>query len=118
MFVILLAIYNSFSIPYNIAFKPPAFDSTFMDLFNGIIDGLFFVDIIISFRTTFINTKTGDEIWDPKLIAKKYVMGGRFWIDLLSSLPMDSFGSGDASTFLAAFGMLKLMRITRISRII
>lgn len=31
---------------------------------------------------------------------------------------MDRFGTGDAAEFLGAFGMLKLIRITRISRII
>ena len=100
----------------NIAFAIE--QTTFMDIFNLCIDMLFMVDIVVSFRTTFINTKTGDEIWNPKMIGKRYVLGGRFWIDLLSSIPMDQFGSGDAAEFLAAFGMLKLMRVTRISRII
>ena len=118
MFVIILAIYNSFAIPYDIAFKPPLFETLFMGIFNFTIDMLFMADIAVSFRTTFVNTKTGDEIWDPKMISKRYVLGGRFFIDLLSSIPMDLFGSGDAAEFLAAFGMLKLMRVTRISRII
>lgn len=55
VFVILLAVYNSFAIPYGIAFRPPAFEEVPLDLLNIIIDLLFLVDIIVGFRTTYIN---------------------------------------------------------------
>jgi hypothetical protein len=48
------------------------------------------IDIIVNFRTSFLN-KYGDEIKKPKEIARKYIFGGRFLIDLLSSIPMDQF---------------------------
>ena len=102
---------------------------------------LFILDIGINFRTTYINTKTGNEvslplpkctslsnicflfaltpqIYEPRKIAKRYLLGGRFWIDLISSLPLDSFQSGGSSDVLGVFSMLKLVRITRISKII
>ena len=83
------------------------------------VDILFMVDIVVGFRTSFINKKTGDEIWEPKKIAKNYICGTRFWLDLLSSIPLDLMASGsDSSAFLSVFGMLKLVRITRIGRII
>jgi hypothetical protein len=53
-----------------------------------IIDLLFFIDILFNFRTTYTDSSTGDEIGNPKKIAKHYVLG-RFWIDLLSSIPLD-----------------------------
>ena len=118
VFIIFLAIYNSFSIPYAIAFRPPAFETTFMTIFNLMIDMLFMCDIAVGMRTTYLDPSSGDEEWDPKLIAKRYMFGGRFLIDFLSSIPMDLFGSGESAEFLSAFGMLKLVRITRIGRII
>lgn len=80
---------------------------------------IFMIDILINLRTTYINTKSGDEVYSPLMIAKRYILGGRFWIDFLSSLPLDSFQTGNNSTgFLGVFGMLKLMRISRITKII
>ena len=65
---------------------------------NSVIDVLFLIDIIINFRTTFINSKTGDEIADTTLVAQHYIckhaiidfVGGRFWIDFLATVPFDT----------------------------
>ena len=65
---------------------------------NSVIDVLFLIDIIINFRTTFINSTTGDEIADTTLVAKHYIskhaiidlVGGRFWIDFLATVPFDT----------------------------
>ena len=69
LFVMLLAIYNSFSIPIFIAFNPPAGENPGMVAIDFIIDMLFMCDIVLNFRTTFVNTKTGIEISDPRVIA-------------------------------------------------
>lgn len=96
MFIIILAIYNSFSIPYVIAFKPPSLENnTLFDAINTMIDFIFMVDIGVMFCTTYLN-KFGDEVYNHKLIAKNYLRG-KVWIDFLSSIPMDMFGSGEAS---------------------
>jgi len=70
--------------------------------------------VVFTFRTTYIDEKTGQEVTDSKLIAKRYVGGGRFFIDILSSIPFDDL-STDSSGVLKFFGMLKLFRITRMS---
>ena len=36
---------------------------------NSFIDLLFVVDIFLTFRTTYINSSTGDEITEPRQIA-------------------------------------------------
>ena len=54
-----------------------------------IIDFLFFFDIILNFRTSFIDPLTGDEIKDGKKITINYICGGRFVIDLLAIIPFD-----------------------------
>ena len=85
-------------------------------MFNWLVALLFFVDIGINFRTTFINTRSGDEIWDPKMISKRYVFGGRFWIDFISSIPLDELSGGNI--IFSLFGMLKILRVTRLGTII
>ena len=51
------------------------------------IDSIFFMDILIVFRTTFINEK-GDEITDNFEIAKNYLKS-TFIIDFLATIPFD-----------------------------
>ena len=48
----------------------------------------FALDIIISFRTTYVNPYTGDEVFDSFRIAKNYLFG-RFLIDFLSTIPFE-----------------------------
>ena len=62
-----------------------------MLVLNSLIDYLFFIDIILNFRTSFFDMHTGEEITDKKIIAKHYIITGKFFIDLVSSLPIDTF---------------------------
>lgn len=55
MYVMLLAFWNCISIPFDVAFEPD--DNLTYIIFEYIIDVCFFVDIIVAFRTTFVNTK-------------------------------------------------------------
>jgi hypothetical protein len=55
---------------------------------NFFIDFCFILDIIVNFRTTYINIRTGDEISDSKMIAKEYVKY-RFWVDLIPTISWD-----------------------------
>eukprot|EP00750_Incisomonas_marina_P006949 INCI14743.11.p1 GENE.INCI14743.11~~INCI14743.11.p1 ORF type:complete len:693 (+),score=126.76 INCI14743.11:134-2212(+) len=50
-----------------------------------IIDLLFWADVMVSFRTSYVDY-SGEEILDPRSIAKHYA-GGYFAIDLISCLP-------------------------------
>lgn len=74
------------------------------------------IDIIITFRTTYYN-KRGEEVFDPKVIAKEYITSGRFFFDFLACMPFDRMikVKGDA---LKAFGVFKLIRISRLSQIL
>lgn len=86
---------------------------------NNLIDTIFFFDICINFRTTFVNQATGDEIWRPLSIAKNYILSLRFWIDIMSTFPFDKvITSGGLADFVTLLGMLKIVRVSRISKII
>ena len=120
LFVIVLALYNSFFIPFELSFEPETLAKTEFTILNTIIDFLFGVDIFISFRTSFYHPITGDEISDLKIIRNNYFKG-RFAIDFLSTVPFDNILLVIARTqnkVLAMFSLLKLFRVTRLSRII
>jgi len=53
------------------------------------IDFIFFIDICVCFKTVYIDIKTGKEINDKYLIAKRYVKS-TFIIDLLATVPFDT----------------------------
>jgi len=118
LFIMILATINCFHIPFDVAFQPPLFKTTIFQLANYFIDLCFFIDIIVSFRTSYINEKTGAEIRDVKSIAR-YYFKGQFTIDVLATLPFDTiaaiFGGGDA---FKVFGALKLVRVLRLNKII
>jgi hypothetical protein len=57
---------------------------------DGCIDVLFLIDIMLNFRTTYIDTNTGNEISNLKKIARQYIYSGKFFVDLLASIPFDT----------------------------
>lgn len=84
------------------------------------IDFIFFLDIVVNFRTTFYDIETGDEVFDPKRTGHKYLKS-RFLIDLLSTVPFDSIAlifTKSESPILKLFSLLKLVRISRLGHII
>lgn len=89
-------------------------------LLNSLIDFFFLLDIIVNFRTTFYDIETGDEVFDSKRTGKKYLKS-RFTIDLLSTIPFDNIAllfTSSSSPVLQLFSLLKLVRISRLGRII
>ena len=91
LFVMILATFNVFAIPFNVAFEPEFMEAWYFEIINGVIDFLFLVDILVSFRTTSIDPATGDEITNVKRIAQVYLRG-RFWVDFLATVPFDKVG--------------------------
>jgi len=74
-----------------------------------------FLELLLS------TNKTGNEIIEPQDIAFAYFKG-RFWIDLLATIPFDTFAGliigAQTSSFLSIFSLLKLVRVLRLNRII
>ena len=58
---------------------------------------------------------------DPKIIARNYLKSNRLVIDVLASIPFDTFAGiilTESSTELQLFGLLKMIRIFRLGKII
>lgn len=78
-------------------------------------------DILINFRSCYVDSRTDELVEDPSKIAKNYIKG-RFWVDLVASLNFDlivgPFISDDSSAVTDIFGMLKLVRLLRLGRMV
>ncbi|XP_050397307.2 potassium voltage-gated channel subfamily H member 6 isoform X2 [Patella vulgata] len=81
-----------------------------------IVDIMFIADILINFRTTYI--QNGEVVSDQQKIANQYVKGW-FVIDTIAAIPFDLllFGSGTSDT-MTVTGILKLARLLRLLRVI
>ena len=85
--IMILAAWNCFTIPYQASFSIQ--NNIQLLIFDAIIDFLFFVDIVLNFRTTVVHPKTGQEIVDPKEIRNYYITSGKFFIDFVAVAPID-----------------------------
>jgi hypothetical protein len=90
-----------------------------------VIDAFFMIDILINFRTIYFDPKTELAVTDDKKIALNYILRGRFFIDIIASLPVAEIYAALASSTssnnnknLRFISMLKLVRILRIGRMI
>lgn len=116
LIIIVFSVYQSVTVPLDMAFSPDIFNAPEFRTLNSLIDLVFIFDILIRFRTTNIDQISGEENTDAMLISKKYVTSSSFYIDILSSIPFyDLFGGG---VFTQLLGALKLLRIARISSVI
>jgi len=66
------ALYNGITLPIDICFNPAWMETRFCNVLNSIIDVSFLLDIIVVFRTT-ITGEDGEDVYDSKIIAKKYL---------------------------------------------
>lgn len=123
--IILFTLYNCIEIPMEIAFNwRVAHDPLHLtERMNYCIDLMFFIDIIMNFRTTYFNSRTGEEVIEKAKISKHYLQG-QFIIDVLSTIPFDTLyewffmSSGESTNNLQMMSMMKIIRILRLSRLI
>jgi len=123
--IMFFAIVNSFFVPLKVAFEPEFFYSGPVEITNSVIDFVFMCDVIMGFRTIFID-EFGEEISNPWKIAKNYVLT-TFIFDLLASIPFDEFmakktevnaGKSKKDNWVYIFSILKLFRLLRLKKLI
>ncbi|XP_053425013.1 potassium voltage-gated channel subfamily H member 6 [Nycticebus coucang] len=126
--ILLLVIYTAVFTPYSAAFLLSDQDEsqrgacgytcsplTMVDL---IVDIMFVVDIVINFRTTYVNTN--DEVVShPRRIAVHYFKGW-FLIDMVAAIPFDLLifrtGSDETTTLIGLLKTARLLRLVRVAR--
>ena len=84
----------------------------FLDVFDYVIKGVYFMDVILGFRKAFLNSHYLEET-DPCLIACRYLRF-YFWVDLMASIPFETFISHPAIRFLSLSKMFRLMRMNKV----
>lgn len=75
LLIMTLTIINCFIVPFDVSFKPHIFYEVWIQLLYLIVDFIFMADIAVCFRTSFIQSKTGEEEIDLIPIAKNYLQG-------------------------------------------
>ncbi|XP_036086571.1 potassium voltage-gated channel subfamily H member 2 isoform X5 [Rousettus aegyptiacus] len=122
--ILLLVIYTAVFTPYSAAFLlketeegPAGPDCGYacqpLAVVDLIVDIMFIVDILINFRTTYVNANE-EVVSHPGRIAVHYFKGW-FLIDMVAAIPFDLliFGSGSEELI----GLLKTARLLRLVRV-
>ncbi|KAI0239899.1 Potassium voltage-gated channel subfamily H member 8 [Lamellibrachia satsuma] len=113
--ILLCTFYIAIIVPYNAAFYlvdgPNRRASIVTDV---IVEMLFIIDIILNFRTTYVS-KSGQVVYEPKLIAINYIRG-LFLLDLLAALPFDVLYASQVNTG-TLIHLLKVARLLRLARL-
>nr|XP_020441741.1 potassium voltage-gated channel subfamily H member 7-like isoform X3 [Monopterus albus] len=124
--ILLLVIYTAIFTPYSAAFllndneeqkrRECGYSCSPLNVVDLIVDIMFIVDIVINFRTTYVNTNE-EVVSHPAKIAIHYFKGW-FLIDMVAAIPFDLliFGSGSDETT-TLIGLLKTARLLRLVRV-
>jgi hypothetical protein len=116
--IMITACWNVFMLPIAISFGIQSEVTSYIDWF---VDWCFVIDMIVVFRTTIVDEDSGNEIRDNTVIAWTYLKG-RFFIDVLSTVPFDSmalmFMEVEEAKKFKLLGVLKLIRVMRLNKII
>ena len=89
MFILLLVAFTSVILPIQLAFNDVSstLPQELADL-DLVSDFLFVIDILLNFRTAYIDARTARLIVSPHMIYKAY-LARWFWIDLAGSMPSE-----------------------------
>ncbi|XP_043215612.1 potassium voltage-gated channel unc-103-like isoform X6 [Amphibalanus amphitrite] len=123
--VLLLVIYTAMFTPYVAAFmlsepshaEKVQYGDDPIEILDLIVDIMFIIDILINFRTTYVN-KNDEVVSHPGKIAVHYFKGW-FIIDVVAAIPFDILLLGtktDESTT-TLIGLLKTARLLRLVRV-
>uniref|UniRef100_A0A8C4SJI7 Potassium voltage-gated channel subfamily H member 6 n=1 Tax=Erpetoichthys calabaricus TaxID=27687 RepID=A0A8C4SJI7_ERPCA len=125
--ILLLVIYTAVFTPYSAAFllneqeeeqRRSCYTCNPLNVVDLIVDVMFIVDILINFRTTYVNTN--DEVVShPGRIAVHYFKGW-FLIDIVAAIPFDLLifrsGSDETTTLIGLLKTARLLRLVRVAR--
>uniref|UniRef100_A0A8C5SR58 Potassium voltage-gated channel subfamily H member 2 n=1 Tax=Laticauda laticaudata TaxID=8630 RepID=A0A8C5SR58_LATLA len=124
--ILLLVIYTAIFTPYSAAFllndqegrdpRACGYSCSPLNVVDLMVDIMFIIDILINFRTTYVNTNE-EVVSHPAKIAIHYFKGW-FLIDMVAAIPFDLliFGSGSEETT-TLIGLLKTARLLRLVRV-
>ncbi|XP_060758082.1 potassium voltage-gated channel subfamily H member 6a isoform X2 [Neoarius graeffei] len=126
--ILLLVLYTAVFTPYSAAFLLSeqqdesrvdcGYTCNPLNMVDLVVDVMFIIDIIINFRTTYVN-RNDEVVSHPGRIAQHYFKGW-FLIDIVAAIPFDLliFRSGpDEPQTTTLIGLLKTARLLRLVRV-
>ncbi|XP_062413871.1 potassium voltage-gated channel subfamily H member 6-like [Pungitius pungitius] len=124
--ILLLVIYTAIFTPYSATFllsdqeeaaiQTCGYSCSPLNVVDLIVDIMFLVDIIINFRTTYVNSN--DEVVSQSSRIAVHYFKGWFLIDMVAAIPFDLliYRSGEEVTT-TLIGLLKTARLLRLVRV-
>uniref|UniRef100_A0A8B9LNM1 Potassium channel, voltage gated eag related subfamily H, member 7 n=1 Tax=Astyanax mexicanus TaxID=7994 RepID=A0A8B9LNM1_ASTMX len=126
--ILLLVIYTAIFTPYSAAFllndmeeqkrRECGYSCSPLNVVDLIVDIMFIVDILINFRTTYVNANE-EVVSHPAKIAVHYFKGW-FLIDMVAAIPFDLLifrsGSEETTTLIGLLKTARLLRLVRVAR--
>ncbi|XP_022254273.1 potassium voltage-gated channel subfamily H member 6-like, partial [Limulus polyphemus] len=124
--ILLLVIYTAIFTPYVAAFllnenkakRNKKYGDDPIVIIDLLVDVMFIIDIIINFRTTYVNSNE-EVVSHPGRIAVHYLRGW-FIIDVVAAIPFDLllFGSetDETTTLIGLLKTARLLRLVRVAR--
>ncbi|KAJ0059785.1 hypothetical protein NL108_012015 [Boleophthalmus pectinirostris] len=123
--ILLLVIYTAILTPYSAAFllndqeeqimQSCGYSCSPLNVVDLIVDIMFIIDILINFRTTYVNSN--DEVVSHPIKIAVHYFKGWFLIDMVAAIPFDLliYRNGEETTTL--IGLLKTARLLRLVRV-
>ncbi|KAG7238948.1 hypothetical protein INR49_030495, partial [Caranx melampygus] len=125
--ILLLVIYTAIFTPYSAAFllyevederRTCGYTCNPLNVVDLMVDVMFIVDILINFRTTYVN-QNDEVVSHPGRIAQHYFKGW-FLIDIVAAIPFDLLifrsGSEETTTLIGLLKTARLLRLVRVAR--
>ncbi|KAL2101234.1 hypothetical protein ACEWY4_002995 [Coilia grayii] len=120
--ILLLVLYTAVFTPYSAAFLLSEHSCGYtcnpLNVVDLVVDVMFVVDIVINFRTTYVN-HNDEVVSQPARIARHYLKGW-FLIDIVAAVPFDLLifrSSSDEPHTTTLIGLLKTARLLRLVRV-
>jgi hypothetical protein len=114
-----LIVFTVLFLPIQIGF-PDDFPSTSAtDAVDYFMDSVFFLDVLVTFNTAYVNKSTEELVMDRRAIVTRYASFW-LWLDLAAAMPFDAIvqsalgDSGNGSNLQA----VRLVRILRLARLV
>ncbi|XP_069581686.1 voltage-gated inwardly rectifying potassium channel KCNH2-like, partial [Brachyistius frenatus] len=123
--ILLLVIYTAIFTPYSATFllsdqadaamQSCGYSCSPLNVVDLIVDIMFIVDIIINFRTTYVNSN--DEVVSQSYRIAVHYFKGWFLIDMVAAIPFDLLISRSGEETTTLIGLLKTARLLRLVRV-
>ena len=105
-------------LPVQIGFPDDFQPTPAMDAVDYVMDAVFFMDVIVTFNTAYVDRITEQLVTDRRAIAARYTSFW-LWLDLAAAMPFDAIVESvlGSSTNAAQLHSVRLVRILRLARL-